>query len=316
MKVLITGASGYVGSQTCKSFKKSSFYVYAVDRNEIKHKYFDEKIKSDLSNIELFDILQKVDCVVHLASSNLVAPSISSPDKYYENNVSSTIQFLNACLEAEVEKFIFASSAAVYGNSKKEVLSEDDFCSPSNPYGWSKFMIEVILNDYANAYNFQSISLRFFNVAGADTENELGQEKSSTHIISRLLEKSFSGEEFILNGNNFDTKDGTCIRDYVHVEDVASGILKAARHKSFARKANIFNLGEGIGFSNLEIIDSIRKNTDLKPQIKIGPPLQGDVQRLVANTFKVKKELGWEPKYNLSKIVSSAYEWSKRNKFL
>ena len=202
MKVLITGASGYVGSQTCKFLKKNSFYIYAVDRNQIKHKYFDQKIITDISDLKLIKILEEVDCVIHLAGSNLVAPSIKYPAKYYKDNVSSTILFLNACLTSGIQRFVFASSATVYGKSNKEIFSEEDLCKPSNPYGWSKYMIEILLKDYAEAYNFQSVSLRFFNVAGADIENELGQDKFSTHIISRLIEKSFSGEEFVLNGNN------------------------------------------------------------------------------------------------------------------
>ena len=314
MKVLITGASGYVGSQTCKFLKKRSFYIFAVDRNQIKHKYFDQEIITDISDLKLIKILKEVDCVIHLAGSNLVAPSIKFPAKYYQDNVSSTILFLNACLTSGIQRFVFASSATVYGNSKKEILSEEDLCKPSNPYGWSKYMIEILLKDYADAYDFQSVSLRFFNVAGADIENELGQDKFSTHIISRLIEKSFSGEEFVLNGNNYDTKDGTCIRDYVHVEDIASGIFKAIKFKSLKERASIFNLGEGVGYSNLEIIDSIKRNTFLKPKITIGPPIKGDVKRIVANTTKVKKELGWEPKYNLDTIISTAYEWSKKNK--
>lgn len=312
MNILITGASGYVGSQTCKLFKNQGFYVYAIDRNDIKHKFFDRKIKSDLSDIDLVKILSEVGCVVHLASSNLVSPSLNSPLKYYKNNVSSTLELINSCIIAGVKKFIFASSASVYGNLKKEICSENDTCNPSSPYGRSKYFLEMMLQDFANAYDFNSVSLRFFNVAGADFDKDIGQEKSSTHIISSLLEKTLDGKEFILNGDNYDTKDGTCIRDYVHVEDIAMGIFKAVYFVSDNKGASIFNLGEGTGYSNLEIINSIIRNTSLNPKVKIGPPLKGDIKRLVANVNKVNKELNWRTNYNLDDIIVSSYNWLKK----
>lgn len=311
MNLLITGASGYIGSQACKILKKNSFFINALDRNEIKHSYYDQKLIMDYSDQKLKKILENTDCVIHLAGSNLVNPSIKNPYDYYLNNISSTLTLLKGCIEANVKKFIFASSASVYGNSHTGICNEEQLCNPITPYGWSKYMVEIILKDFFKAYEFGSISLRFFNVAGADSEKEFGPKKASTHIISRILEKSFLKEVFILNGDQYETKDGSCVRDYVHVQDIGNGLINAIDFLNANKGAYVFNLGNGSGFSNIEIINAIKENTPLNPIIKVGSSIKGDVPKLIAEVSKAKSFLKWETKHNLKDIVTSSYNWTK-----
>jgi UDP-glucose 4-epimerase len=211
-----------------------------------------------------------------------------------------------------ISRFVFASSAAVYGEPEGEYCTETEEVKPVNPYGWSKRMTEIMLKDFARAYNLASVSLRFFNVAGADSDCELGQEKDGTHIIAKLMEMTMDGKDFTLNGDDFKTPDGTCIRDYVHVEDVASGIVKAVEFTKSNIGAHVFNLGDGKGYSNKEIVKAVEDNTPLKPNVKFGPARAGDPAKLVANDFITSGVLGWKPKYDLNHIVKTAYDWYQK----
>ena len=207
---------------------------------------------------------------------------------------------------------MFASSAATYGEPEGGVCLETEQHTPMNPYGWSKRMTEIMLSDYATAYGMNSVSLRFFNVAGADTLMEMGQEKDATHIIAKLIEMTMEGKDFTLNGGDFDTPDGTCVRDYVHVEDVASGIHKAIEYTKANEGAYRFNLGNKEGYSNLQIVEAVKRNTPLEPNVTIGPARDGDPATLVANTMLANVELNWTPKYDLDTIVKTAYNWYRK----
>ena len=312
MRIIVTGASGYIGSQLCKEISKSNEnYLIALDRNQLRHNYYNEKHLGEFQNFFSKNLFSGIDCVIHLAGSSLISPSMKDPRKYYENNVMASIQLLNECIRNNVKNFIFASSASVYGNNNKQICKEDDLCVPLSPYARSKYMVENIINDYTNAYKLNAVCLRLFNVAGADRDLEFGPSQHSTHIISRLIKSTLKSESFTLNGNNYKTRDGSCIRDYIHVEDVAKGILKASQFVIKNQGFNLFNIGEGNGFSNLEIIKSIKINTPLKPNILVGPPRTEDASILIADTKLSNDNLCWHTHFGLEEIIKTSYEWYK-----
>tara|TARA_B100001057_G_scaffold165319_1_gene165870 strand:+ start:1122 stop:2066 length:945 start_codon:yes stop_codon:yes gene_type:complete len=314
MKVLVTGASGYIGSQTCKLLKQEGHTVIASDRRAVKHNYFDGLQNfGDYGNISPKVVGTDTDAVVHIAATSLVGPSVTDPATYYQNNIAQTLNLLDVMRETNIKNIIFASSAACYGEPENGVCSIEDGNIPMNPYGWTKRMMEVILNDYAKAYGINSVSLRFFNVAGADSEGEFGQEKQATHIIARAIESAIAGKKFTLFGNDYPTPDGSCVRDYVHVEDIANGIVTSLAYASCGCQpgAHVFNLGNDSGYSNLEIIRAIEKNTPLKVDYDIGPRRDGDPASLVADVSETRY-LGWEPKHNLDSIITTAYNWYTR----
>lgn len=308
MRVMVTGAAGYIGSHVCKLLKKNKHTVVGIDRRVINHLYADKKQLASYGNIyhEMFD---GVDAVVHIGATSLVGPSVTDPATYYQNNIAQTLNLLDAMRGKGISKFVFASSAACYGEPEEDVCAENSWHQPCNPYGWSKRMMEIILNDYAHAYDLRSISLRFFNVAGADSDGEFGQEPDATHIIAKAIERTMAGKDFTLFGKDFDTPDGTCVRDYVHVEDVAQGVLNSIELLETTSGAHIFNLGGERGYSNLEIIDSINRVTPLTVDLKYGDPRPGDPSTLVADTVAANTILNWKPKHNLDSIISTAYKW-------
>jgi len=309
MRILVTGAAGYIGSQTCNYLKERGHYVIGIDRNEVRHTFFDEFHSGrDFSDIQ--DLLQGVDGVAHIAATSLVGPSMLDPSTYYKNNVQGTLALLDACKEANVNQFVFASSAACYGEVDSGVCRIEDGSTPLNPYGWSKRMTEIMLTDYARAHDISSVSLRFFNVAGADADLNLGQEKQATHIIARIMESAMKDKPFTFYGNDYNTPDGTCIRDYVHVKDIAHGISCAFAYlqKYKMPVAKIFNLGSGSGYSNQEVFNAITEHTPLKPQAIYAERREGDPAKLVADVTSTEK-LHWTPKFGLDEIIKSAYNY-------
>ena len=312
MKVLVTGAGGYIGSQTCKFLSDNGHKVVGVDRNNLRHNYCVDSYIGNYADFEVQGLLLDVDSVVHIGATSLVGPSVLNPSKYYNNNVVGTLSLLDKCKNQGVKSFVFASSAATYGEPESGVCLETEQHTPMNPYGWSKRMTEIMLSDYATAYGMNSVSLRFFNVAGADTLMEMGQEKDATHIIAMLIERTMQGKGFTLFGDKFDTPDGTCVRDYVHVEDVANGIFKAIEYTKANEGAYRFNLGNKEGYSNLQIVEAVKRNTPLEPNVIMGPARDGDPATLVANTMSANVDLGWTPRYDLDTIVKTAYNWYRK----
>lgn len=307
MKIVVTGAAGYIGSQTCKTLMLAGHEVIGVDRNSPRHTYYtDFHDRRDYSDIQ--DLLIGVDACVHIAATSLVGPSMTDPHTYYKNNVAGTLALMQDCQVQNVNKFVFASSAACYGEVEGGVCTVSDGHTPTNPYGMSKRMTELMLEDYARAYDMSSVSLRFFNVAGADSDGEMGQEKQATHIIARVMESAMAGETFTFFGDNYPTPDGTCIRDYIHVEDVASGIACALNYLNTNTGAHVFNLGSGEGNSNKEIVDAVSYMTPLMPTTAIAEARAGDPPMLIADV-KATQELDWVPQYGLSDIVKTAYDW-------
>ena len=305
MKILVTGASGYVGSVVCEKLMTcdQNYDVVAVDRNPPRHGHFTEHHQANYNDLQ--HLLLDVDCVVHCAATSLVGPSITNPGLYYENNVAGTQRLMDDCVVQGVKRFVFISSAACYGIPESGVCDPNDNNTPINPYGWSKRMTEIMLQDYARAHGLNSVSLRLFNVAGAHMD--LGQEKNATHIIARIMESAMAGKTFTLNGNDFNTPDGTCVRDYIHVYDVAGAVHNAVKRTGRESCCDIFNIGNGKGYSNMDIIKSIEANTDLTVNYTIGPRREGDPDYLVADTFYTQQRMIWQPSLTLDDIVISAY---------
>jgi len=308
MKILVTGAGGYIGSAVCKLLKNKNHYVVGVDRLPIGHKYVDTVQLASYGDI-YDNVFDGVDTVVHIGATSLVGPSVVDPARYYQNNIAQTLNLLDSMRKKGINKFVFASSAACYGEPKEDVCAENMPHTPCNPYGWSKRMMEIILNDYAHAYDLRSVSLRFFNVAGADPDGEFGQAPNATHIIAKAIERTIAGKDFTLFGKNFDTPDGTCVRDYVHVEDIARGVLNSIELLETTSGAHTFNLGGERGYSNLEIIDSINRVTPLSVDLKFGDPRPGDPGTLVADTSAANTILKWKANHDLDSIISTAYKW-------
>ena len=308
MRILVTGASGYIGGQVCKLLMQQGHQVIANDRRRVRHNYYHQTEINNYANIPV-GVLASMDAVVHTAATSLVGPSVMNPAEYYQNNVGGTLDLLDNCVEAGMRTFVFASSAGVYGEPSEDVCHENMDAQPCSPYGWSKKMIEIVLQDYYTAYNLNSVSLRFFNVAGADVDCEMGQEPDATHIIAKAIERTMAGKEFTLFGKDFDTPDGTCVRDYVHVEDVAQGILNSIELLKTTSGAHTFNLGGERGYSNLEIVESINRVTPLTVNLKYGDPRAGDPSTLISDTNAANTILGWKPKHDLDSIINTAYKW-------
>lgn len=308
-KIFVTGATGYIGSHVCKQLKQDGYEVVGLDRVPREHavKHMDRFIEADYHSPVCFDALayEKPDAVIHLAGTSLVGPSMADPAEYYVNNVAKTAAFLDTVRWLEkMPVVVFSSSAAVYGNPDAEVIYENTPYNPLSPYGQSKAMIEIMLVDYCRAYGLKSASLRYFNACGADADGELGQAPGATHIIARLLESVRDNTEFTLYG------DGTHVRDYVHVTDLARAHVMAVQYlMSDMQECIALNLGTGTGASNQEIVDLVAQLIG-PVQLAKAEARPGDPARLVAGTVQAMATLGWSPEHStLPTIIDTAWKW-------
>lgn len=318
MNLLVTGGCGYIGSHVVRRLSELGHRVVAYDnlstgsRSSLLHN--EHLILGDLSCQKTLDLTFKhvqIDAILHFAASISVPESVDNPLLYYSNNTANTIALLKMCNQYQINKFIFSSTAAVYGESPDNV-DENHVLNPASPYAVSKMMSEWVIKDFSKAKkDFKHVILRYFNVAGA--EGRIGQGKSSSHLIKVACDVALGRRNHLnIFGMNYDTPDGTCIRDYIHVEDLALAHIKALDYLEAGGESDVFNCGYGRGFSVKEIVSMVKKVSGRDFQTKTAPPRQGDVVRVVANNDKICSTLGWKPKYDdIEQIVRSAYEWER-----
>ena len=316
MKIIITGGCGYIGSHIARYLKQhnENAEVYVIDRERRDHtlKNIDGFLHTDYISRQSLLWLDEIqpDVIVHCAGDISVRESVEDPAKYYDNNVAKTITFLNHVKNYKKKPLVlFSSSASVYGNPDHVPLVETDRIKPISPYGHTKDIVEQVLLNYNQAYGLPAVCFRYFNAAGAEPYNfDLGQAPGAGHIIARLLESKINNDFFTLNGIDFNTPDRTCIRDYIHVWDLADAHHRAIqwnRNKQFA----IFNLGTNSGISNQEIVDYITL-TYGQLKLKVGERRPGDPDRLIADATLAQSILKWRPNYStINQIIDSAYKW-------
>ena len=323
--VLVTGGAGYIGSHVVKLLKKKGFEPVVVDNLSTGHKEavkYGKLLVGDLKDKEflkrVFREFKPV-AVMHFAAYIEVAESVKKPLKYYRNNVCNTLNLIEVMLENNVRYFIFSSTAAVYGIPKESPIPETAELKPINPYGESKATVERILRDLTlSEENFKYVSLRYFNVAGADPEGELGEAHNpETHLIPLLLQTALGKREsFSIFGTDYPTKDGTAIRDYIHVMDLAKAHILALEYLLNGGKSDVFNVGYGRGYTVKEVVDTVKKVTGKDFKVVETQRRPGDPPELVAKVDKIKRVLGWKPKYDdLEFIVKTAWEWELNRKY-
>jgi UDP-glucose 4-epimerase len=320
MKILVTGGAGYIGSHVVKALGERNYEMLIYDNLSTGHEWavlYGRLVKGDLSDSNfLNEVIKefKPDAVMHFAASIQVEESVKEPLKYYRNNTANTLNLLEAMMKNNVRKFIFSSTAAIYGIPEKIPVNEDAPLNPINPYGSSKMATELILKDLAFSTDFNYVSLRYFNVAGADSEGKIGQAyQEATHLITRAL-KTAKGEfdKLLIFGTDYQTPDGTCIRDYIHVADLATAHISTLDYLAKSSKSRIFNCGYGHGYSVKEVVDMVKKITGIDFKTEETGKRAGDPPILVADSLRLKTELKWKPKYaDLQYIVKTAWDWEK-----
>lgn len=318
MKVLITGGCGYIGSHANKLLSERGYQTVVLDNLVHGHREFakwGKFVQMDLADREgLMSLMQaeKFDAVMHFAGYAYVGESVTDPARYYQNNVGGTLNLLAAALAAGAGKFIFSSSCATYGVPQALPLAEDHPQTPINPYGHTKLMAEQMLADHGRAYGLRHVNLRYFNAAGAAPQAGIGERHDpETHLIPLALQAALGRIPSVkIFGGDYDTPDGTCLRDYVHVDDLAAAHLLALEYLMKGGKSDSFNLGNGRGFSVKEVIETARKVSGREIRAEAAPRREGDPPRLIASSEKAKKVLGWKPEHTgLEEIVRTAWEW-------
>lgn len=319
--IFVTGGAGYVGSHCCKLFNDLGWNIVVYDNLSRGWREFvkwGEFIEGDVLDLDsLTNAIRRVspDLVAHFAAFAYVAESMSQPGMYYRNNVQGTLNLLEAMKANSVSKLIFSSTCATYGISD-EVLTEASNQSPINPYGASKWMAERMIRDFCEFHEFQSVILRYFNAGGCDPDLEIGERHDpEPHVIPLAIKGAKDGEfTFTINGDDFDTRDGTCIRDYVHVCDLARAHGMAAQHLIEGKSSEIINLSTGGGTSILELVDAVSKVSGVNLSVKYGPRRPGDPPALVASNQKAKDVLGWTPQMSdIETIVRTAWAWFEQD---
>ncbi|MGG3915935.1 UDP-glucose 4-epimerase GalE [Rossellomorea vietnamensis] len=319
--ILVVGGAGYIGSHLVKELVEQKAVIVLDNLSTGREDSIDNRVrfvKGDLGDILTLDQLfseYPIEAVMHFAANSLVGESVQDPYKYYNNNVSNTLTLLNAMLKHGVKNFIFSSTAATYGIPETDLITEETSTNPINPYGRSKLMIEQILEDFHQAYGINYIVLRYFNAAGAHVSGEIGEShEPETHLIPIVLENLLGQRENIsVFGTDYDTHDGTCIRDYIHVTDLANAhILSLNALLEKKMQTATYNLGNGKGYSVKEIIDTCEKVTGIKANAVITDRRPGDPATLVASSERIYHDLGWKTEYELEDIIDSAWKWHKR----
>ena len=333
--ILITGGAGYIGSHTVLNLiEKTDYKIIIFDNLENGHietvnalleinserqRRADARIifeKGDLRNIEdIENVFNKysIDGVIHFAAFALVEESVQNPSKYYRNNIYGTLNLLDTMIKHNVKRIVFSSTCATYGEPTYTPIDEKHPQNPINPYGYSKLAVERIMDDYDKAYGLKSIRLRYFNVAGADEKGRIGEwHEPETHLIPNIL-KADETKSFKMFGTDYDTKDGTCVRDYINVEDLAQAHIKALEYLKNGGETNFFNLGTNDGNSVKEVFDACEAVTGRQIPVEICPRRDGDPAKLVADNRKALEVLNWKPEKDLRYSIKTANEWEKAN---
>lgn len=321
MRIMIVGGAGYIGAHINKVLHGKGYSTLVVDnlsRGHIEHVKWGEFLHGDIGDADflgrVFDEYH-IDAVMHFAAFAYVGESVADPGKYYRNNVSNTLNLLNVMNEKGVGRFIFSSTCSTYGIPLQTPITEEHRQSPINPYGETKLMVERILRDFGNAYGLKYISLRYFNAAGADIDAEIGEwHEPETHLIPLVLDAALGRKEDIsIFGTDYKTPDGTCIRDYIHVTDIAEAHILALEYLLSGGDSDVFNLGNGNGFSVREVIEVARKVSGRNIKAVECPRRAGDPPVLVGSSEKAQKCLKWTPRYRgLDSIIETAWAWHKK----
>ena len=324
MKILLTGGAGYIGSHVCNLLLDKGYEVTVVDSLVTGNKNLVPKkaklVVADISDEKkINDILinQKFSLVMHFAGLIRVDESVKEPKKYNEYNFEKAKKFLNICFKKDIKKIIFSSTASVYGNPKNEKVSEEDMLNPLNPYAVSKLKLENFIIEKSKELNIKYVILRYFNVAGADKNLRTGLiSKFSTHLIKKACEVAVGKrDKLIINGNDYDTFDGTPVRDYIHVSDLADIHLITAKHLINNGNSEIFNCGYGKGYSVKEVVENFNKVLNKKIKFDIGPRRDGDSKIIVANSEKFNNFFSWKPRFdNIEYIIKTAIDWERKIK--
>ncbi|GIM28785.1 UDP-glucose 4-epimerase GalE [Clostridium polyendosporum] len=324
MSILVLGGAGYIGSHAVYQLINKGYEVVVVDNLQTGHeKAIHPKAtfyKGDIREKNfLRDVFEKetIDAVIHFAANSLVGESMINPIKYFDNNVYGTQVLLEVMNEFNIKNIVFSSTAATYGEPKQVPITEDMPTVPTNTYGETKLTMEKLMKWCDVAYGIKYVSLRYFNVAGARENGVIGEDHNpETHLIPLVLQVPLGKREFItIYGEDYDTKDGTCIRDYIHVEDLIEAHILAMLYLMDGGESSIFNLGSSQGFSVKEIIDAAREVTKHPIPAKVGERRSGDPSKLIASSEKAKKILGWQPKRtSIYEIISDAWKWHENNR--
>lgn len=323
MTILVLGGAGYIGSHTVYELIDNGEDVVIIDNLLTGH---EEAVhpkarfyKGDIRDKEFLDsvfIKEKIDAVIHFAASSLVGESMEKPLKYYDNNLCGTKILLDSMVEHGIDKIVFSSTAAVYGEPERIPILETDKTEPTNTYGETKLSMEKMFKWVGKAHGLRYVSLRYFNACGAHVSGKIGEDHNpESHLIPLILQVPNGKREFIsIFGEDYQTKDGTCIRDYIHVTDLAQAHILAVKYLQNGGESDIFNLGNGIGFSVKEVIETARRVTQNAIPAKVTPRRAGDPAKLIASSDKAKKVLGWKPQHaELDEIISTAWNWHKNH---
>lgn len=321
MNILVTGGAGYIGAHCCKELAARGHHPVVFDSLVTGHRSFarwGDFFKGDTGNAEALDEClsrHKIDAVMHFAAFIEVGESVAEPGKYYANNVAGTLQLLQAVVRHGIRRFVFSSSAAVYGSPQQVPIEETHPTRPLNPYGWTKLMVETMLADFEPAYGLRWAALRYFNAAGADPAAEIGEwHEPESHLIPRVLDAALDGSRPVqVYGTDYPTPDGTCIRDFIHVSDLADAHVRALDYLAAGGASGAFNLGQGRGFSVREIVRKVSEATGRQMAMQALDRRPGDPPVLIASNQKALDQLGWSPRHSdPEKIIASAWQWHRR----
>ena len=324
MAILVCGGAGYIGSHINKQLNKEGYDTIVFDNLVYGHREavkWGEFIQGDLANLtDIETVFQKhpIDAVFHFAAYAYVGESVENPEKYYYNNVANTLNLLKVMRKYGCNRIIFSSTCATYGEPERVPITEDMPQNPINPYGMTKLTVERIFRDYQKAYGLQFAVLRYFNAAGADPEGELGESHDpETHIIPLVLDAASGKREDIkVFGTDYDTPDGSCIRDYIHVSDLADAHLRALHYLEEGNHGDFFNLGNSIGTSVLEVVESVRQVTGREFKVTLAGRRPGDPAKLVGSSEKARRVLNWKPQYgDIDTIVRHAWNWHQHAEY-